>query len=131
MGKPQDNQSRKGAWERCCASRLRLCMAYLLPSLLRFPLFPHPKKTDQMSHLCCVCLKLQQQLPVQTAGETLELDTCCLLPMPIRDALEPLATLAPPSTQENPDYMLEASFQQEPSHRSPSVQTAQGTVDKP
>lgn len=44
-------------------------------------------------------------------GETLGMDTRCLLPMPVWDASEPLSTVAPPSTLQSPGYVHEASLQ--------------------
>lgn len=41
----------------------------------------------------------------KTAGRDLRLDTCCLLPIPVWNASEPLDTLALPSTLQSSDYM--------------------------
>lgn len=63
-------------------------------------------------------------------GETLALDTRCLLLVPVRDASEPLGS--PPSILQSPDYVHKASPQQGPSYGSPSAETIQGgAMDKP
>lgn len=86
----------RGAWEEGCASRLEPCTLHLCSS------YSATGETQTPPFFAAFHMGCSNSSQYREVGETLGLDTHCLLPMPVWDASEPPGTLAPPSTPAKP-----------------------------